>query len=53
MTGLNIVVKKVDKCVCIYIYILMGKFFFFLKNIIVLKKKKKNYAIKISILSIN
>ena len=51
MTGLNIVVKKVDKCV--YIYILMGRFFFFfLKNIIVLKKKK-NYAIKISILSIN
>ena len=41
MTGLNIVVKKVDKCVCIYIYIFFdGKvFFFFLKNIIVLKKK--------------
>ena len=51
MTGLNIVVKKVDKCVCIYIYF-DGKVFFFLKNIIVLKKKK-NYAIKISILSIN
>ena len=39
MTGLNIVVKKVDKCVCIYIYF-DGKVFFFLKNIIVLKKKK-------------
>ena len=39
MTGLNIVVKKVDKCVCIYIYFDGKVFFFFLKNIIVLKKK--------------